>query len=585
MIDPVTLEVLGTSMQGIVQEMQNALFRTGYSTVIRESQDASCALLDPAGRLVAQHVVLALHMGVFPAVAEAILRRYPRDRMRDGDAFIVNHPYEGGLPHAPDLAVVTPVWHDGQLVAFSASVAHKSDIGGPVPGSCSGSARETYNEGLHLPPIRYCAEGVVSSEIEAIIAANSRMAEVVLGDMHGQLGASRLGERRVRELIDKHSSATVQAGFVRLPARTEARLRSDIAQWPDGSAEAERFIDDDGVDVGRPIRIHVRVKKMGDRVSFDFTGSNDQTVGPANVRPPLVRAACAFALVTLIDPDVPINDGVLRVVELATRPGSVVDPRFPAPVNTYNPTMHAIAEALFEALSQITRGRSVADGCGSRSIFLGGVRADDRPFLLYELFGGGSGGGVDSDGVSGTTVNHSNGKIAPVEIIESEYPVRLRRFELIQDSAGAGEFRGGLGFVREYEMLAPNLRFSLRSTKHAVVPRGIAGGQPARGGRCVAYAGATSSRELPTRYADLPVSTGDVVRLETPGGGGNGDPLRRGLARVLADVLDGYVSVEAAESRYGVVLRVRAPGGLTVDLASTAERRPAMANVDVRPDA
>lgn len=584
MIDPVTLEVVGTSLQGIVQEMQNALFRTGYSTVIRESQDASCALLDPDGRLVAQHVVLALHMGVFPAVTEAILRRYPRDRMREGDAFIVNHPYDGGLPHAPDLAVVTPVWYDGQLVAFSASVAHKSDIGGPVPGSCSGSARETYNEGLHLPPLRYCTEGVVSADIEAIIGANSRMAEIVLGDMHGQLGASRLGERRVRELMDKQGGATVRAAFARLPARTEARLRSDIATWPDGSAEAERFIDDDGVDVGRPVRVHVRVEKFGDRVSFDFTGSNDQTAGPANVRPPLVRAACAFALVTLIDPDVPINDGVLRVVELATRLGSVVDPRFPAPVNTYNPTMHAVAEAIFEALSQISRGRSVADGCGSRSIFIGGSSADGRPVLLYELFGGGSGGRADSDGVSGTTVNHSNGKIAPVEIIESEYPVRVRRFELIPDSGGAGQFRGGLGFVREYEMLAADLRFSLRSTKHAIVPRGIAGGLPARGGSCVAYAGTAASRELPTRYADLPVSTGDVVRLETPGGGGNGEPFRRDLTLVLDDVLDGYVSAGSARSRYGVVVRGGPAGGSTIDLEATADCRRAIASGEVSTD-
>lgn len=584
MIDPVTLEVVGTSLQGIVQEMQNALFRTGYSTVIRESQDASCALLDPDGRLVAQHVVLALHMGVFPAVIEAILRRYPRDRMRAGDAFIVNHPYDGGLPHAPDLAVVTPVWYDGRLVAFGASVAHKSDIGGPVPGSCSGSARETYNEGLHLPPIRYCSEGVVSADIEAIIAANSRMADIVLGDIHGQLGAGRLGERRVCELMDKLGATAVRAAFARLPARTEARLRSDIASWPDGSAEAERFIDDDGVDVGHPVRIHVRVEKVGDRISFDFTGSNDQTAGPANVRPPLVRAACAFALVTLIDPDVAINDGVLRVVELATRPGSVVDPRFPAPVNTYNPTMHAIAEALFEALSQISRERSVADGCGSRSIFLGGHRSDESPFLLYELFGGGSGGRSDSDGVSGTTVNHSNGKIAPVEIIESEYPVRLRRFELIPDSGGAGQFRGGLGFVREYEMLAADLRFSLRSTKHAIVPRGIAGGLTARGGACVAYAGTAASRELPTRYADLPVSLGDFVRLETPGGGGNGDPLRRDPVRVLDDVLDGYVSEEAAATRYGVVLGTAPSRGLIIDTVATARRRRELATMEVRAD-
>lgn len=573
MIDPITEEVIAASLDGIVQEMQNALFRTGYSTVIRESQDASCALLDADGRLVAQHVVLALHVGVFPAVAASILRAYPRETLREGDAFIVNHPYEGGVPHAPDMAVVTPVWHAGQLVAFSASMAHKSDIGGPVPGSCSGQARETFNEGLHLPPLRYAvAGGGPSPDIDRLIAANSRTPEVVLGDLHGQLGACRLGERRVADLIEKLGQAAVLAAFDRLPARTEARLRAELATWPDGEAEAERFVDDDGVEVGKPVRIAVRVTKSGDRIRFDLTGSADQTLGPANVRPPLVRAACAFVLVTYVDPDTAINDGVLRVVELATREGSVVDPRFPAPVNTYNPTMHAIAEALFEAVGAITRGRSVADGCGSRSMFFGGRGADGASFLLYELFGGGGGGRADSDGVSGTTVNHTNGKIAPIEIIESEYPVRVRRFELIADSGGPGEHRGGLGFAREYELLADRMRFSIRSTKHAIPPRGIGGGSDGRAGRCVAFVGTADERELPSRYGDLSVGLGARIVLETPGGGGNGDPRRRDPASVLADVVDGYVTRTAARERYAVALRDYG-GSLEVDERETARLR------------
>jgi N-methylhydantoinase B len=572
-LDPITLEVLSATLAGIVQEMQNSLFRTGYSTVIRETQDASCALMDRQGRVVAQHIVLGLHMGAFPACVAGLLKAHPAESMAEGDAFLVNHPYMGGSPHAPDMAVITPICYRGELVGFAGSMAHKSDIGGPVPGSCSGQARETYNEGLHLPPVRYHARGVPSRDIEAIIGANSRTPDLVLGDIRGQVGAARVGERRLQEVMDKFGRETVVASFEQLYDLTEGRLRTAIARWGDGEAEAERFIDDDGVDLGKPVRIHVRVQKKGDRVHFDFSGSADQTRGPANVRPPLVQAACAFVLVTLSDNTLPINSGLMRCIDFTTREGSVVNPRFPAPVNTYNPTMHALAEALFSALGQLVPDRRVADGAGTRSIFLGGrATSAGKSYVQYELFGGGSGGRSGRDGVNGTMVNHSNGKIAPLEIIESEFPTRILRFELIPDSGGAGEFRGGLGFVREYEILESDARFSLRSTKHRIPPRGIQDGKDGRGGRCTVHPGTPKEEQLPTRYADYPLPVGAHFRLESPGGGGYGSPLSREPQRVLDDVLDGYVSPEAAAEEYGVILRAEGQT-LLVDQAATAEAR------------
>jgi N-methylhydantoinase B len=571
-LDPITAEVLAAAFSGIVQEQQESLFRTGFSTVIRESQDASCALLDAEARVVAQHVVLALHMGAFPACIAGLLAEHPAATLRPGDAFVVNHPYRGGSPHAPDMAVLTPIFRDDRLLAFAAAMAHKPDIGGPVPGSCLGSARETYNEGLHLPPVRYASADGVNADLERIIGANSRTPEVVLGDLRGQLGACRLGERRLNALVDKYRLATILAAFEHIPRLAEARVRARLATWPDGEAETERFLDDDGVDLGKPIRIHVRVAKRGDRIAFDFRESADQARGPANVRPPLVRAACAFCLMTLIDPYLPVNDGLLRVVEAEFREGSICHPRFPAPVNTYNPTMHAIADALFEALSHLVPDQKTADGCGTRSIIVGHGTAGGRALVQYELFGGGSGGRLGLDGVSGTTVNHSNGKIAPVEIVESEYPVRVERFELIPNSGGAGQWRGGLGFVREYTNRGGEARFSVRSTKHAIPPRGIDGGADGRGGHCVVQPGTPEARELPTRYSDLPLPTGHRFRLETPGGGGYGDPRARDPHAVLADVLDGYVSVLAALEEYGVVLR-RTPAGYALDETGTAEAR------------
>jgi N-methylhydantoinase B len=554
--------------------MQNSLFRTGFSTIVRESQDASCALMNAKGEVVAQHVVLPLHIGAFPACTRAVLTAFA-DRIAQGDAFIINHPYHGGSPHAPDIAVITPVFVAGTLFGFCGSIAHKSDIGGPVPGSCSGQARETFNEGLHLPAVRYQSAYRTNTDIERLIGANSRTPELVLGDIRGQLGADRLGERRLGELIDKHGEEKILGCFVHLMAASEHKVRAAIAEWPDGRFEAERFIDDDGIELDKPVRVHVAVDKRGDAIHFDFSRSADQTRGPANIRPPLVRAAISYCLISMIDPQMYVSSGLLRAFTIEAREGSVVNPRYPAPVNTYNPTIHAVVDAIFEALSHVIPGRVRADGCGSRSIIIGGRSTyTGKGYVQYEIVGGGAGARASRDGASGTTVNQTNAKIAPVEIIESEFPTRVLRFELIRDSGGAGQFRGGLGIRREYLNLA-EARFSIRSAKHVIAPNGFAGGTDGRTGDIWINPDGDKAKRLPTRYADYPLQAGDVFRLDTPGGGGYGDPLARDPERVLRDVCEGDVSVAAAAERYGVVIG-DAAGVLAVDQAGTTARRARM---------
>jgi len=570
-IDAIDLEVVKASLSGIVQEMQNALFRTGFSTIVRESQDASCALMDADARVVAQHVVLPLHVGAFPACCVAVIREFG-DSIADGDAFLINHPYQGGSPHAPDIAVITPVVIEGQLFGFCGSIAHKSDIGGPVPGSCSGQAREIFNEGLHIPAVRFANGHMVDRDLERIIAANSRTPELVLGDIRGQLGADRLGERRVQELAARLGTAKLRACCERLLKTSEAAVRAAVAEWPDGAFSAERFVDDDGVELEKPVRIHVTVQKAGDAIHFDFSGAADQTLGPANIRPPLVQAACAYCLIAMIDPHLYVSSGLLNAFTFTAREGSVLNPRFPAPVNTYNPTVHAVVDAVYEAMSHLVPGRARADGSGSRSIILGGRSTrTGKGYVQYEIIGGGAGARAAKDGASGTTVNQSNAKIAPVEIIESEFPTRLLRFELIRDSGGAGEQRGGLGIRREYLNLT-DARFSIRSAKHVIPPNGCNGGKPGRTGDIWINPGTAAARRLPTRYADYPLKAGDVFRLDSPGGGGYGDALCRTPDRVLADVQEGNVSVEAARETYGVVI-ARGPDGLAVDAGATERLR------------
>jgi len=568
-VDPITLQVIQARLAGIVQEMQNSLFRTGYSTIIRESQDASCALLNRRGEVVAQHVVLPLHMGAFPACAEAISKTYPPSEIYDGDAFLTNHPYLGGSPHAPDMGIFTPIFYQGEWVGFAANMAHKSDIGGTVPGSGSGSAREIYQEGLHLPPVKIMSRLQPVKEIEAMISANSRTPVVVIGDLRGQVGAARLGERRTVELIERYGKETLLESTELLSNHTEKRLRQAIASWPDGESEGESFVDHDGIDLTRPLRIHVKVQKSADRILFDFSGSGDQTQGPANIRPPLVRAACVYCLVALVDRFLPINQGLSRVVEATFREGSIVNPRFPAAVNTYMPTALTVAEAVLRALAPFVPDKRIAGGSGSAALVLGGRDAQtQRAYVHYEIFSGGTGARWSKDGVSATAFHLSNCKTAPVEIIESEFPTLVEKFEMLRDSGGAGRWRGGLGFVRDYRILTDEVRFSMRTDKHSVEPFGTDNGLPGGKGSCIINPGAQDERRLPSRFGDQRLRNGDLLRIERPGGGGLGDPLERPAENVLEDVRQGYISIERAQSNYGVAIEL-AEGEARLNLPQT----------------
>ncbi|MBI4527871.1 MAG: hydantoinase B/oxoprolinase family protein, partial [Deltaproteobacteria bacterium] len=460
--------------------------------------------------------------------------------------------------HAPDMAVLTPIFYRGEWVGFAANMAHKSDIGGTVPGSGSGQAREVFQEGIHFPPIKYVSGWQTAKEIEAILTANSRTPRLVVGDLRGQAGANRLGAKRVVELMERYGKETVLVSTDQLASYTENRVRQAIRSWPDGVSEGEGFVDHDGINLDRPIRIHVVVKKKGDALEFDFSGCSDQTQGPANIRPPLVQACCSYSLVSLIDARLPINEGLTRVFRSLFRAGSVVDPRFPAAVNTYMPTAHVVVEAILRALGHFVAGKRVAGGSGSAAIVLGGRQAEDRrAFVHYEIFTGGTGARTGRDGVSAIAFHLSNCKTAPIEIIESEFPTRVERFELIPDSGGAGLWRGGLGFVRDYRILQDEVRFSMRTDKHDLEPWGMDAGKNGRKGACIVNPGGRDEKRLPSRFGDFPLKAGDLLRVERPGGGGIGDPFERPREKVLEDVRQGYVSVQAAASGYGIVLQKR----------------------------
>ena len=550
-VDPVTFQVVVSRLSGIVQEMQDSIFRTGYSTIVRESQDAGCLILDAAGEVIGEHVVVPLHVPCLPEAVRAVRALFGTD-IHAGDAFITNDPYLGAVPHSGDMAVVTPVVAGGEIVAFIGNVAHKSDLGGVVPGTGNAAARDVFQEGTSYPPVRLVSRGVLDRDIVSILRANSRTPDLVMGDLLGQVGVARLGERRIHETIERYGLANVKRVFFSIQDVAERRARAALAAWDDGVFEAESFVEDDGVELGRRIRYHVRVEKRAGRISFDLRATDDQAAGPINIVPSTARGCLSFALIGMLDPTLPNNGGLARVIEAQFRKGSVLDPHFPAPCNTYMNSAMAVTEAAVAALSGFAPDRQHAGNGGGGASVIAGKRGDGTPFVQYELIASAYGGLARRDGPSACHVLVAAGKTLPVEIMESEYPTRMRRFELIRDSGGEGTFRGGLAPRRSYEVLTSSAQWTLRAGRHAAPPAGKAGGKPGGVGSAVVTSPSGALRAQPGRFSALALERGDVVTLEKAGGGGFGDPRRRPFERVLGDVLDGYVSRACALEDYRV---------------------------------
>lgn len=568
-LDPVTLEVIDNRLHEITGAMQHVLFHSGYSTILRESHDGSTGICMADGQ-----TVLALgainHLYPYHKSSLAVLAAYGDD-IHDGDSFIITDPYEAGSSHLPDLVVVTPVFVDGALFAFSVSTAHKPDLGGLVPGSSSPDSREIYHEGLLVPTVRYWTSRGVNREVEAIVARNSRVPDLVVGDLRAQVGCTRLGADRLAGLCAEYGADVIKAAMAELLSRTGQRLRTALLDWPDGDSEAEAFLDDDGVDLDQPVRLHVAVRKRGDRIVMDYSGTSAQVKGPINLGLAVSEAAALLALLTYVDPSIPLNDGARQAIELVNPPGRLTNPTWPAPVNSYYGTMSVLADTTGRALSSYNPQRaygSLGYGLGAVAIGYQSARSG-KPAVQYELFISSRGGTPVHDGVSGVNGMSNHVPYTPIEILEAEFPVRVLRHEWTTDTAGAGQYRGGPGLLKEYQLLGP-AKVTLRlghQFQH--------GGWGVFGGRPPAMARATFAPKDGQARALRPLETvamgeGDRFRIELPGGGGYGDPRLRPAPAVLADVLDGLVSAESAARDYGVAVD---PVTLRVDEDRTAEYR------------
>ena len=550
--DVITQEVIRARLDGVVREMQAAVLRTGFSTIIRESHDFSAGITDVSGAVVGQYSPLPTHLGAYPDCARGLLDFYSLDEMEDGDCYLASHPYHSGCPHPNDMVVALPVFADGEVVAFCASMGHKADIGGQSPGSRNAIARDVFGDGLQIMPVLFQRGGAMNKEVAQFLRANSRAPELVIGDLAAQAGALRsIGAARLKALAAEYGAPVLKSSFEETVRRVESRVRSHFAEWPDGVSEAEAFVDDIA-DPSTTIRLHVAAVKEGDRLALDFSGSGDQSDGPINVRPPFIRGMAYFAAIAMMDPTVPNNGGLARAVECRFREGSVMSPRFPAPVGFYSTTMAAIEDIVFEAMSKAAGKPAVAHNAASSMVVLGTSGEERARYVQYELLRSGNGAHAGGDGFTGTGHSWAGGsKFTSVEILESEFDVELRRFALIPDSGGAGANRGGCGLRREYKVLKES-KYSGGTARQNDPPHGVDGGLPGRPGVITINPDSDAPVEHRGLVSNLTLAEGDVIRIDTGSSGGAGDPKRRDPARVASDIRNGYVSPESACAVYGL---------------------------------
>lgn len=548
-VDPVTLEIVANRLDEIQRIMKHRLFRTGYSTILRESFDGGAGLIDAKGRVIGA-TGMSIHTRPYAYFIQGVLKAFGTQGIEEGDVFISNDPFRGGVAHSPDMAVATPVFADGQLLAFCTSIAHKPDIGGLAPGSASPASRSVFHEGLLVPPCKLYERGRLVDSVRRILENNSRTPRLLLGDLFGQVGCTRIGAQLVRELSQREGTGTVLAVIDQLISSSERQLRAALRRIPDGEVRVDSFLDGDGV-VERPIRIALCVRKQADRVELDFSGSEAQTPGPANTVVQAVEAAAIAGLLSAVDHTVSNNEGVRRVVDFVLPPGTVVNPDWPAPVNSYIPTSHLVFNAVLEAIGTLAPERAcAASGLGLGGMALGYARgrAHGSP-VHYEITLTATGGTARGDGCSAVMPMANLESVQPIEVIESEFPVRITDFSMLPDSAGPGRHRGGVGVRREMELLE-DAQFVSRLSQRRHGAKGLAGGLPPRLSRTVVTEGGVE-RELPG-LAQLSLRAGDRIRIEQSGGGGWGPPSERDPQQVLRDVNDGLVSLESAARDYSV---------------------------------
>ncbi len=570
-VDLFTIEIVKDALVAIGDEMFIALQRTSKSTIIYEVLDFASGLTDANGQLITQGNGVTGFLGTLTFAVRSVLEKFGLERLHPGDVIITNDPYGGGGTHLSDVSLIVPIFYEGQLVAFSASKAHWTEVGGKDPGSWTTDATEVFQEGLQFPCVKLYEEGRPVQSLIDLIAANVRLPDMTLGDMYAQAASLRLGERRFQELCHKYGLDVVQYSIVALLDYGERMTRLELAKLPRGIYEAEDWIDDDGIGNG-PFPVRVKITITDDEFICDFTGTHPQVPGPVNCALTGLHSGVRTMLKAITSPSIPVNEGCFRPLKIICPPRTIFTAERPAAVSTYWETMNYVTDLVWKALAPIVPDRLPAGHflsvCG---VVLAGQHPDTNElFLLVEPQAGGWGAGATKDGESGLMcVGDGETYVIPIEVAETRYGIIVDRYELdTRTDAGAGRHHGGRGCIRDYRA-AVDLTLTATFGRHKYVPWAIAGGQ--EGSRNEVRIFHTDRREVVLgKCARYPLKRGEVARLITGTGGGWGSPLERPVEAVIEDVRDGYVSLEQAKRDYGVELD---PGTLDVVRLATERSR------------
>jgi N-methylhydantoinase B len=566
MVSTGELEIFRHSLKSVVEEMGITLQRTAYSTNIKIRRDHTCALFDSKLRHVAQHDLAPQHIGSLVSVVPRNVGEW-EDDLEPGDGILINDPYKGAV-HLPDVMLVSPLFHEDEIIGYAANSAHHVDIGGGTPGGIPNDSTELYAEGVIIPGVHAVEDWEYRDAVMDFLLRNVREEEMRRGDYQAQLAANHIGEDRFGALHDRYGAEAVGDYLDELLDYTEQRVRAAIEELPDGRYEAEDTMDGDGI-TDDPVRLRLAIDVEGDQLTIDYTGTAEQNRGPLNCTPAMAFAGAMSVIMALLGEDLPKNDGFYRPLETITPEGTMVNPVDNAPVAAGWEIAMRAGDLVTRALAEAVPDRTVAatKGMVCNTAFGGRDPRDGERYVYYETVAGGYGGRKDKDGMDAVQTHFQNTANSPIEELETEIPVHIRRYELIEDSGGAGRTRGGLGVRRDYDFYGEHPTFSLLTDRVKSAPWGLFGGHSGDPSEFLLNPG-TDEQEPIGSKSTTDLEPDDLVSLRTPGGGGYGDPLERDPERVLEDVRDDKISAEAAAEEYGVVVEDGA-----LDREATAERR------------
>jgi N-methylhydantoinase B len=578
-LDPITLEVIQNALSSIADELALVIMRAAYSNIVRDSMDYSTAVCDRHGQTIAQGLTTPVHLGSFPDAMRNLLAKYQGD-IADGDVFIFNDPYGSGGMHLPDFYVVRPVFVDGELEGFAATLAHQQDVGGIAPGGMAVYATEIQQEGLRIPTLKLYEAGRPNGAIFALIERNTRSPVNVMGDLRSQIAACATGTRAIERMVRRYGSAEFRRYAEALHDHAERMIRAEIAKLPRGTWTFEDFVDGLG-DRPTPIRFKVALTVSGDGIDIDWNGTSAQVEAAINGPMPTTRAMSYLAVRCAIGGSIPNCEGYMRAITVRAPEGSVANPRNDAACGARGIICFRMFDTLMGAFAQIVPERiPAANEGGSNNPHIAGRDRNGKRFLVSGGLMGCWGGSAMHDGQEGISNPAANLGNTPVELLESRHPVEITRYAFVQNSGGPGRARGGAALVRGYRLLADKAVLVMRSDRRDHLPYGLAGGRPGTPSWNVLNPGPNQRTLAVCPMSAVPMFGGDEFVHIQAGAGGHGDPLDRDPEKVRADIENELITPSYGEAVYGVILRAS-----RVDLDGTERKRAEMRAATARPDA